>query len=155
MAIATLDEAGFKLLAHSEGLRLCPYHDIAGIATIGYGSTYYANGIHVAITDPCLTESECRDLFNRTSTQYINTINSCVKIALNQAQFNALFSLCYNIGTGGLKGSTVLKLVNQNIFDSRLKDAFLMWDKVTKDGTHVVSSDLLERRTLEYNTFIS
>ena len=65
---------------------------------------------------------------------------------LTQPQFNGLFSLCYNIGTGGFKGSTVLKLVNQNIWDERLLNAFLLWDK----AGGVVNNGLLARRRKEY-----
>lgn len=82
---------------------------------------------------------------------YATAVSQDTVPVLNQNQFNALFSFCYNIGIAGFQGSTVLRLVNQNITDDSLKAAFLMWDKA---GGQVLQ-DLVDRRTREYEIYIS
>ena len=149
--ITTLDDAGFKFLAKYEGLVLHPYRDVGGVPTIGYGSTFYADGTPVKIGDPSITAEQAQELLIKTSPQYANAVHNWTVPTLNQNQFNALFSLVYNIGTGGFKGSTVLKLVNKQDYSNNLLNAFLMWDKVD----HVINGDLHQRRIDEYNLFIS
>jgi lysozyme len=149
--ITQLDQAGFDFLAQHEGCVLHPYQDIAGVWTIGYGSTFYADGTPVKMGDPDITQEQAQQLLSATSPQYANAVHYWTVPILNQNQFNALFSFVYNIGTGGFKGSTVLKLVNQNDFGDDLKNAFLMWSHVNG----VVNSDLHQRRLDEYNLFVS
>lgn len=91
------------------------------------------------------------NLFLTLSRHYALTVYSLTRDDINQNQFNALFSLCYNIGEVGFKGSTALKLVNQHITGQPLKDAFLMWDK----AQHKIIADLQQRRLKEYQLFIS
>lgn len=149
--ITKLDTAGFDFLAKHEGLVLHPYLDQVKIPTIGYGSTYYPDGRHVAMTDPPITIEQAQDIFNKTSIQYANAVHYATVPVLTQNQFNALFSFCYNIGVGGFKKSTVLSCVNHGITGHELKTAFLMWTKA--DG-HVLS-DLVKRRTDEYNLYVA
>lgn len=147
--INSLDDAGFAFLAEHEGLRLSVYADSVGIATIGYGSTYYENGNHVAFGDPDITKERAQELFNNTSIQYSQTVSLSTKPVLTQNQFNALFSLCYNIGTSGFKGSTLLRIINGEPSD--LKTAWLAWDKAGGQ----VNQGLLQRRNDEYNLYNS
>jgi lysozyme len=46
---------------------------------------------------------------------------------ISQSQFNALVSLCFNIGIAAFKGSTVLRRVNADPNDPDITQAFLMW----------------------------
>ena len=45
-----------------EGLYLTPYLCPAGVATIGYGATYYENGTRVQLTDPPITRARAEAL---------------------------------------------------------------------------------------------
>jgi len=148
--ITQLDPAGIDFMIENEGCVLHPYYDQVHIPTIGIGCTYYEDGTPVKITDPPISQERANELFLNVSKDFANTVTYSTVPKLTQNQFNALFSLCYNIGTGGFKKSTVLKLVNQNITDERLKQAFLMWDKA--DG-HVLD-DLYNRRIREYNLYV-
>lgn len=96
--------------------------------------------------DPAITLQRAYDLFNNVSKDFANTVDNSTVPVLTQPQFNALFSLCYNIGTGGFKGSTVLKLVNQRVDDSRLHTAWTAWNKAGGK----LNTDLLRRREKEY-----
>lgn len=147
--VTKLDSAGFDFLAQHEGLVLHPYKDQVGIPTIGYGSTYYENGNHVQLTDPVITKERAQELFNNTSIQYAHAVSYWTKPVLTQNQFNALFSLVYNIGTGRFKQSTLLRIINGELGD--LETAWLAWDRA---GGQVLN-DLLQRRKDEYNLYSS
>jgi len=149
--ITTLDDSGFELLAGFEGLSLTVYRDQVSIPTIGYGCTYYEDGTKVTMSDPPITAERAKELFTNISKTFAYAVSHWTVPVLTQNQFNALFCLCYNIGTGGFKGSTVLKLVNQEIYDDRLKAAWMAWDKA--EG--VVIQDLVDRRRKEYEVFVS
>lgn len=151
MAITQLDQAGLDMINQFEGCVLHPYRDQVGIPTIGIGMTYYPGGTPVTMDDPPITQQQANDYFLQVSAPYASAVHLDTVPVLNQNQFNALFSFCYNIGIGGFQGSTVLKLVNQNITDDSLRQAFLMWDKA---GGKVLD-DLVDRRNKEYEIYIS
>ena len=152
MPVTQLDQAGLALITQFEGCVLHPYLDSVGIPTIGIGMTYYpGTGEKVTMQDPSITQQQADDYFIQNAQPYASAVHLSTVPVLNQNQFNALFSLCYNIGINGFKNSTVLSLVNQNITDDRLKQAFLMW---TKAGGKVLQG-LVTRRTKEYQVYIS
>src|SRR5438132_101846 len=97
-----LDAAGYALIKGFEGLRLMAYKDVAGVWTIGYGSTRYADGKPVKAGDKLVNIECASDLFAHTLSQYEEAVNSYVKVPLSQAQFNSLVSFTYNEGTGAL-----------------------------------------------------
>lgn len=150
--IKQLDKVGLDFIKSMEGCILHPYLDQVGIPTIGYGQTYYpSTGKKVTMEDEPITQVEANQMFLAMIQPYELAVYSTTRDDLKQNEFNALVSLCYNIGTGGFKGSTVHRLVNQGISGPQLKAAFLMWDM----ADHKVLQDLVERRTKEYNTYIS
>lgn len=152
MEIETLDTAGLTLIKSFEGCILHPYRDLVGIPTIGYGQTYYPDtGKKVSMNDPAITQQQADNMFLQMLKPYELAVYSTTRDDITQNNFNALVSLSYNIGTGGFKGSTVHRLVNDGISDDRLKHAFLMWDKA--DGK--VFDTLVKRRTKEYQFYIS
>jgi lysozyme len=153
MEIKELDDAGVKLIADFEGCVLHPYKDQVGIPTIGIGMTYYPEtGKKVTIQDkPLASIGEAYRQFKLMAKPKCLAVCSVTRDDINQHQFNALVSLTYNIGDNGFKNSTVLKRVNQHIIGQPLKDAFLMWVKA--DGK--VLSDLVSRRTKEYNLYMT
>lgn len=150
--ITTLDEAGLSLIKQFEGCILHPYKDQVGIWTIGIGMTYYPGlGKKVRQTDSPISQAQVDAMFAILVRPFEQSVYSITRDDLTQNQFNALVSLTYNIGTSAYKGSTVHRLVNQNISGEPLKDAFLMWNK----ADHKVIDDLTNRRLKEYETYIS
>lgn len=135
MEIKTLDQVGRDFMAAEEGIKLKPYKDSAGIPTIGIGCTFYPNGTRVTMKDAPLPDIKSAwQLFDKVNTNFLLTVYSTTRDDINQNQFNALLSLCYNIGTGEFKKSTVLRLVNKNPKDPAIADAFYMWRYSTVDG---------------------
>jgi lysozyme len=152
MEITQLDQAGIDLMIQFEGCILHPYRDQVGIPTIGIGMTYYpGTGKKVTMQDPPITQQQANDMFLEISKPFAMAVYSTTRDDLTQNQFNACFSLCYNIGTGGFKNSTVHRLVNEKVTGDQLKAAFLMW---TKAGGKVLR-DLVKRRTKEYEVYMS
>lgn len=147
--ITTLDESGLALIREFEGCILHPYLDSVSVPTIGIGNTYYEDGTKVTMQDPPITQERADSLFKAVSQDFAHTVTYSTKPVLTQPQFNALFCLCYNIGTGGFKGSTVLKIVNGEPGD--LHAAWIAWDKAAGN----VNQGLLDRREKEYSVYCS
>jgi lysozyme len=151
-----LSEHGSKLIKSFEGLRLTAYRDIAGVWTIGYGSTRYHDGRPVKSGDKLANEVQAAALFNNTLSQYEEAVNNCVHVALSQNQFDALVSFTYNEGTYALKNSTLLKKLNENNYQCAA-DQFLSWNKITdpQTGQKEESVTLRVRRSAERKLFLS
>ncbi len=128
--IKSLDQKGIDFLVKEEGLRLKPYRDSVGIPTTGIGMTYYPDsGKRVTMSDPPLTKEQAVSMFASIVKPYEAAVWSVTRDDITQNNFNALVSLAYNIGVGGFKKSTVVKIVNNNPNDPRIADAFQMWKK--------------------------
>ena len=127
--IIKIDKVGIDLITKFEGLKLKPYLCSAKVPTIGFGSTRYENGVKVKLSDPEITKERAIQLFANTLTQYEEAVDDYTTDKVNQNQFNALVSFCYNVGANALKNSTLLKIVNTNINSEQIKEQFLKWVK--------------------------
>jgi lysozyme len=147
---------GQKLIKNFEGLRLSAYLDVAGIWTIGYGSTRYHDGRPVRPGDKLDNEIQATALFANTLTWYEDAVNNYVKVPLSQNQFDALVSFTYNEGTYALKNSTLLKKLNQKDY-AGAAGQLLLWNKITDPhtGHKVVCDTLVSRRNAEHKLFLS
>jgi lysozyme len=144
--IKNIDQKGIDFLIHEEGIRLVPYLDSAGIATIGIGATYYEDGTKVTMKDHAITRDRALSFFKNILKHYELTVYSVTRDDITQNQFNALTSLCYNIGTHAFKRSTLVQRVNQNPMGTDIKDAFMMWKK---------PPELIARRQREIQLYFS
>lgn len=149
MEIKITSEKGMDFLIKEEGIRLSPYLDSVGIPTIGIGCTYYEDGTKVKMTDANITRTRAIYLFKNILKRYELVVYSVTRDDITQNQFDALTSICYNIGANAFKGSTLLKRVNINPKDVSITDAFLMWKNA--GGKPV----LLNRRIREAKLYFS
>lgn len=138
-----------SLIESFEGLSLKPYKDQGGTWTIGYGSTVDVQGSPVTESTPPLTQAQADYLFSKQVQSYADTVNKVITITLDQNQFDACTSLCYNIGQSAFTLSTVAKECDAGNIAGAAQ-AFLLWDKV--DGA--VSANLLARRNKEMKLFL-
>lgn len=122
-----MSDKGRAALTKREGVRLKAYKDSVGVLTIGIGHTSAAGPPNVT-PDLVISAAECDQIFSRDLIQYETAVNAACKRDLNQNQFDACVSLCYNIGTGAFARSTVVKRINTADFDGAA-DAFLMWNR--------------------------
>jgi lysozyme len=151
-----LSNSGVALIKGFEGLRLNAYKDIAGVWTIGYGSTRYEDGRAVRSGDKLTDETQANTLFINTLSKYVGAVNKGVKVALTQHQFDAFVSFVYNVGTGMVNTSTLFKKLNTGDYKGAA-DQFLAWNKITdpKTGKKVPSKTLTIRRGQERALFLT
>jgi lysozyme len=121
---------GWKLIREFEGCKLEAYLCSASVATIGWGSTFYADGTPVKLGDT-ITQDEADKLFKLTLVSYVKCVAKQLKTKVSQNQFDAMVSLCYNIGCGNFKKSSVLSKTNANPNDPTITNSFLLWNKAS------------------------
>ncbi|TSD67606.1 lysozyme [Inquilinus sp. KBS0705] len=151
-----LSDHGIAVIKNFEGLRLNAYRDVAGIWTIGYGSTKYHDDKAIKPGDKLTGEEQADALFKNTLGKYVDAVNNGVKVPLNQNQFDALVSFTYNLGTGVMATSTLVKMLNKGDYTAAA-DQFLLWDKITdqQNGKKIICKTLSKRREQERALFLS
>jgi len=115
---------GVKLIEQREGVRLGAYRDSRGLWTIGVG--HLSNSYFPVHAGMVISEAKALELLAHDLGEVEATIGRCVHVPLVQCQFDALASLGYNIGCGGLQHSTVVYYINKKAF-AQAADAFMMW----------------------------
>ncbi len=98
-----ISQRGMELVARYEGCRLEAYKCPAGVWTIGYGHT-----AGVVPGQKLSSKKAAMELLKDDLNKYAASVNNCVKkgiitFPLNQNQFDALTSFCYNCGAGNLQ----------------------------------------------------
>ena len=97
-----------------EGLRLTPYLCPAGIPTIGYGSTRYADGRAVTLKDPPITAAQAGDLLLLTLRRdYLpGVLGASPGLADKPGKLAAIVDFAYNLGVGAYRCSTLRKRID-------------------------------------------
>lgn len=129
MKITKTSSKGIDLIKSFEGFSSKPYLCPAKIPTIGYGATFYPNGKKVTMKDPPITEKRGTELLESMLVKFEQYVDSYCVDTVNQNQFDALVSFCYNLGPNNLKSSTLLKKVNANPNDPTIEAEFMKWVK--------------------------
>lgn len=148
-----ISERGINFIKGWESFRDRAYLDQAGIPTIGYGTIVYPDGQQVRLGDTCKEVDAAEWLRWDGLTVEVALDYVCEVVVLNQNQFDALASFCYNVGVGGFRDSTLRRmlLAGQPI----VEDYFVRWNKVhdPKTGKLIVSNGLTRRRKAEFAFF--
>lgn len=141
---------GANFIKEREGFKLQSYQDGAGIWTIGYGHT--GKNIKKGIL---INKKQADDFFSKDIAVFKTALNKLLKYPVSQNMFDAMLSMMYNIGIGNFTNSTLLRELNKNkgIATSDMERYFLLFNKITVNGTKVVSPGLTTRRKLEYMIF--
>jgi lysozyme len=139
-------QKGLDLIKKFEGFSDKEYICPAGKPTIGYGHVILPNE-HFSSS---ITKEEAEILLKKDLQPREKSLNILVKVNINQNQFDALMSLIYNIGVANFKQSTLLKFINDRLFD-KVPDQFRRWKYINK----VVSKGLLKRREEEIKLWLS
>ena len=129
-----------------EGYRAKPYLCPANVATIGYGSTYYADGKKVTLQDPPMDEPTARALlmYELEHTYLPGVLRNCPILATDERKCNAIVDFCYNLGVGRLQTSTLKRKINAQDWEEA-KEQLKLWNK----GGGKVLSGLKKRRDAE------
>lgn len=140
-----LGAAGAELIKGFESCRLQAYLPTADdVPTIGYGHT---KGVQMG--DTC-TQAVADAWFLEDVAWAEECVGKAVTSVLTQNEFDALVSLCFNIGCGAFGKSTLVKLLNAGDYDASARE-FRRWDK--QRGT--VLAGLTRRRAAEEKLFES
>lgn len=128
-----ISEKGLVELAGHEGICLSKYKDSVGVWTIGVGATRSEiPDIASWPLDKTITLPEALDLFKRSIKKYENAINVNLLRRIPQTSFDALVSWCYNVGTGWVRKSTVMKRINAGEYGQPLYDALMQYNRPTE-----------------------
>ena len=145
--VTTISADGLALLEHFEGCELKAYKCPAGVWTIGYGTTRYPDGRKVQPGDKLASRMDAWKLKAADLRNIEKQVDDLTRDDISQHQFDALVSFVYNLGDGALRGSTLLKLVNDPATDSeRITTEFLKWDNLHINGKFVKDYPGLNRR---------
>lgn len=99
---------GIDFIRNEEGCRLTAYQDSVGVWTIGVGHT--GPDVHAGLT---ITQARADELLRADLSRFEAAVDKAVAYPqLTQGQFDALVSLCFNIGAGNFASSTLVKKLN-------------------------------------------
>ena len=145
-------QIGIDLIHSFESFRSKAYKCPAGVWTVGWGSTYIDSFPVVKHSE--VTKGQAELQFRKDLLKFEGTIKESVTVELNQNQFDALVSLCYNIGSRNFHRSSVLRHINDSCF-YMAGDSFLLWNKAInpKTGKLRVLKGLVRRRKAERQLF--
>ncbi len=133
---------GIDLIKHFEGCETEAYLCPAGVPTIGYG---HIKGVQMG---DVITEAQAHEMLVEELDEYESYINDLVTVSLNQNQFDAMVSWVYNLGSGNLRASTLLKVLNSGDY-SGVPEQIMRWNKA---GGEVLEG-LTIRRQAEADLF--
>ncbi len=135
--------AGISLIQGYEKCKLVAYKPTPDdVWTCGYGSTDGVTEITV------WTAEEADAAFLKDIAWVEQCVNRAVTVPLTQNEFDALCSLCFNIGCKAFSGSTLVKRLNDSDFDAASAQ-FLAWNH---QGGKVLAG-LTTRRRAEAELF--
>jgi lysozyme len=153
-----LNNLGIDLMHFFEGCKLEAYECSGSLPlpkdkkffTIGYGNTFYENGTPVRQGDK-ITQDMANSLFVFVANKFAVGVEKLLTKKVNENQFSALVCFAYNVGTGNLAKSTLLKKVNANPNDPSISNEFLRWNKA--GGKELLG--LTRRRTAESKLYFT
>ncbi|GMA77944.1 hypothetical protein GCM10025880_43610 [Methylorubrum aminovorans] len=122
-----LSAVGRAVLIAREGRRLEAYRDSVGIWTIGVGHTAAA-GPPVPRAGLRIGAAEADAIFARDVAAFVRTVAEAIPEPLPQHAFDALVSLCFNIGPAAFRRSTVLRRLRAGD-RAGAGEAILMWNR--------------------------
>jgi lysozyme len=145
-----VNKLGIEMMHHFEGCKLEAYQCSAKVWTIGWGNTFYENGTPVKQGDK-ITQDRANELFEFVVNEFAVGVEKLLTKKVNENQFSALVCFAYNVGTGNLGKSTLLKKVNANPNDATIANEFLRWNKA--GGKELLG--LTRRRTAESKLYFT
>ena len=121
-----IKQSTMALIKHFEGVRHTAYEDSQGNQTIGVGHHIkpHEHTLHFAT----LSSKQVHSLLEADMRPCERVLSSKVRQPLSQPQFDALMSLCFNIGVDKFVTSNVVFDIRRNQFHSAA-NSFLNWNR--------------------------
>lgn len=106
-----------QLVKRWEGFRSKPYLCPAGVPTIGYGFTYYPNGVRVTLLDPPMDLEHAQQMLKwfLVNKHIPQTLRLCPMLEADQ--LGAIVDFLYNLGASNLRASTLRKRILAGALD--------------------------------------
>lgn len=137
-----------NIIASEEALRLTPYNDANGWATIGWGHLIRRGPVEP--TDETISKAQAVALLHTDLRVPEATVNEKVTVQLNQNQFDALVDFVFNVGAGNFEHSSLLRHLNAGNF-AVIPASLMEW---IHDAKGLVLAGLVKRRKLEAELFV-
>ena len=131
-------EEGASLIKKFEGCKLEAYQCAAGVWTIGYGHTKEVS------EGDAISQFEAEDLLTYDLQEFEAYVTDYVSVPLKQNEFDALVSWTFNLGSGNLRSSTLLKKLNDHKY-KEVPTEIRRWNKAAGK----VLDGLVRRREAE------
>ena len=149
-AVGDALKVAVALCKQFEGFRSVAYTCPAGVATIGYGNTFYEDGSKVTLQDKPITQAEAELMLVRSlSTQYLPAVLKASPTLINNSNaLGAILSFAYNLGVSRYRASTLRKRLD--VLD--MEGAKIEIVKWTRCGGKVLQG-LVKRRAAERAMF--
>ena len=143
-------ELAAEMCKRFEGFRSKPYLCPANVATIGYGSTYYADKRKVTLEDAPMSQEEAHALLmiELEHTYLPGVLRHCPILATDERKCNGAVDFVYNLGIGRLQTSTLKRKINAQDWEGA-KEQLMLWNK----GGGRVLAGLTKRRAAECALF--
>jgi lysozyme len=148
-----LSEEGLDLLVLNEGFKPYAYPCSRGRMTIGYGSTWNYDEQRPVKEGDSITKEKAKEWKDLAVDDIEGWINSR-GWDLNQAQFDALVNLIYNIGPGAFRRTKAYYYIGTGNWRN-VKASWLSINKVWSEEKKrlVVCDGLVTRRAREWELF--
>jgi len=146
--LVTSFEGYHRALQDGSG-RAAPYLCPANVPTIGWGATRYADGTRVAMTDTPITRDRADALLLWELATCERAVDILVRVPLHPLSRGALVSFAFNVGSGALKRSTLLRYVNAGRWGA-VPAEFAKW----RMGGGRVLAGQVRRRAAEAQMFV-
>jgi lysozyme len=154
-----LDQRAVDLIKEFEGLHrydrkdglIHPYHDVVGYPTQGYGHLLSKEKWADLSQWPPITKDKAEENLVEDLAETIRAVEDTVAdlVELSDLQFGALVSWTFNLGSGSLRRSTMIKRVKAGLH-AEVPEQIRRWNRA---GGKVVSG-LVRRRQAEAQMYI-
>lgn len=143
----TVSDHGLQFIGRFEGFVDHAYKPVAGERywTIGYG--HYGPDVKLGQR---ISRTKALELLRRDARHAVVAVKRSVHVPLTRNEFDALVSLCFNIGSGAFASSTVVRELNKG-HRRRAAAAFLLWVRGA-NGQRLAG--LVRRRQAEARLFL-
>lgn len=134
---------GRELLKKREGVILHTYTDSVGVLTIGVGHTASA-GEPIPTPGMTITAAKADEILARDLAKFEKYVNDALQITVMQNEFDALVSICFNVGPK-FATSTCIKRLNTGDRPGAA-EAIMLWSR---------PAEIIDRRRSEQKQFLT